>query len=293
MHILITGATGYLGSKLLAKLLESPEQHHITIVKRSFSKLTRIKSIYPLIDSFNLDQKPLCDLFKNNHFDLIIHCATNYGRLSTPHSEMLESNLLLPLRLLELGADNGVKNFINTDTMLDKGINAYSLSKQQFREWLIYFSHSVNTTTILLEHFYGPHDDETKFATHIIRSLIHNVKSIPLTKGDQKRDFIFIDDVISAFTCILDNLNTNHVGYLEYQLGSGKSITIKDFVKLAKSISNNQITQLDFGLIPYRQNELMSVKVDTSPLEALGWKPQIELEEGLKRTFRDELAFLK
>jgi CDP-paratose synthetase len=288
MKILITGATGYLGSKLLDALIDTDDGHSITIAKRSFSNLYRIEHLLSKIRVFNLDQMSMLELFKAGDFDLILHCATDYGRQDLPRSELIEANLLLPLRLLEMGSKLGVKYFINTDTMLDKRVSAYSLSKKQFREWLLHFSGAINATTILLEHFYGPGDNESKFVTYIVKSLLNDIPAIPLTPGDQLRDFMYMDDVVSAFMSILKNLNAKNNGYTEYEVGSGRLISIKEFVTLAKEISGNKKTLLDFGAIPYRENETMSVKVNMHPLKRLGWISNVELEEGLRKTFDAE-----
>lgn len=284
----MTGATGYLGSRLAKALLQQNGEISITIAKRSFSNLYRIESLLPSLSYFNLDEEPLLNLFKRDKFDLILHCATDYGRQQVPKSELLEANLLLPLRLLELGSEFGVKHFVNTDTMLDKGVSSYSLSKKQFQEWLLHFSEIMNTTTVLLEHFYGPRDDESKFVTYIVKSLIKEAPVLPLTTGEQFRDFIYIDDVVSAFLYILKNFNQESNGYKEYEVGSGQAISIREFVILAKRISKNNNTHLDFGALPYRKNEPMSVQVNTAPLRKLGWQVETRLEEGLRKTFEEE-----
>ena len=58
-------------------------------------------------------------------------------------------------------------------------------------------------------------------------------------------------------------------------------ISIKDFVNLVKKLCNNTNTKLNFGALPYRDNEVMSTSVDTSFLKSLGWKTQYTLEERL------------
>ena len=85
-----------------------------------------------------------------------------------------------------------VKYFLNTDTFLDRRINFYSLSKKQFLEWLKLYSKDLVCANLVLEHFYGPEDDASKFVSFVIQSLLKNVSSLDFTPGDQKRDFIFM-----------------------------------------------------------------------------------------------------
>lgn len=283
-RILLTGATGFLGSKLLARLLSPQYEYEVTILKRSFSDISRISTLMSQVRSFDLDKVLLNNVFDGAGYDAILHCATDYGRKATPRSDVIESNLLLPLRLLETGLNHGVRTFINTDTMLDKNVSDYTLSKRQFREWLQGASSQVAGINMVLEHFYGPGDDSSKFVAHIIRSLVRGVPAIPLTAGRQKRDFIYVDDVVDAFICVLEKTCDQGPGYLEYEVGSGVTISVKELVTLAKLISGNQVTQLDFGAIPYRSNEPMDVNVDASRLHALGWRVRCGLQEGLLRT---------
>jgi len=192
--------------------------------------------------------------------------------------------------LLQLGIEYGVKNFLNTDTVIDKNVNHYSLSKNQFLDWLKDCSSQINCLNVALEHFYGAFDNETKFTTLMIHQLINKVEKIDLTKGDQKRYFIHIDDVVSAFLVILDNINNFEPHFKSFEVSTENSISIKDFMLLAKELTKNTNTKLNFGAIPYRKNEQMNYKTNISGLKKWGWAPMVSLEEGLSKTINEELS---
>jgi nucleoside-diphosphate-sugar epimerase len=132
MNILLTGATGFLGSNLLKSLINN--NHTISILVRSKSVLNRISKVHSKINIHDINQINFHNVICENKIDGIIHCATNYGRGNIKSYEILESNLIMPLQLIQAAVDCRVKFFINTDTILDKGISEYALSKYQFRE---------------------------------------------------------------------------------------------------------------------------------------------------------------
>ena len=278
--ILLTGGTGYLGSKILKQLVDNG--YNIILLKRSFSNPVRIKEYINKIISYDIDLVPLERIFSENTVDTIVHCATNYGRGENDPLHVIEANLLLPLKLLELGKKYHVKSFINTDTILDKRINYYSLSKKQFKDWLIVYKQDYTCVNVLLEHFYGAGDDSTKFVTYIIHNLLKNVDKIDLTRGEQKRDFIYIDDVVDAFVKIINSLDNFNRDFYEFEIGTNHPLSIKQFVELAKQLSGNKHTLLNFGALPYRENEVMNYNVNTSEISKLGWKCNSTVEEGLK-----------
>jgi len=284
--ILLTGATGFLGSHLLKRLLK--ENYNVIVLKRSFSNTFRIADHLTDIKIYNIDLINLEDVFKENKIDTVIHCATNYGRNNESHLNILQSNLILPLTILQFSIKYNIKTFINTDTIIDKNINDYSLSKNQFLEWFKKNADLIQTINISLEHFYGPNDNKTKFTTFIIDSMIKKIHSVDLTFGEQKRYFIYIDDVVEAFLTILKNKNSLEHGFINYEVATDKSISIKDFVLMVKKITKNTNTVINFGKIPYRNNELMDCKIDITKLENIGWKQQFTLEEGLKKTINAE-----
>ena len=280
--ILLTGGTGFLGSNLLKELVL--RKFRVILILRSSSNIWRIRNVLDKVITVNIDEVALDKIFLDEKIDIILHCATNYGRKEIDPISLLEANLILPLNLLQLGRKANVSCFINTDTLLDKRISYYSLSKSQFKEWLKVYSNEITCINIALEHFYGPLDDQSKFVTYIIKNILADVDAIDLTGGDQKRDFIYIDDVVAAFMKIIEHSFGLRCGFINYEIGTSHVISIRDFVSLVKSMARNGRTRLNFGAIPYRDNEVMESRVDITEIRKLNWAPRFTLEEGLKKT---------
>jgi nucleoside-diphosphate-sugar epimerase len=203
-------------------------------------------------------------------------------------ANVVETNLILPLRLLQLAAEHGTRAFVNSDTILDPRISNYSLSKRQFVDWMRHLSSRLACVNVALEHFYGPGDDPSKFVTGVIRDLVRAVDSIALTPGDQKRDFIHVDDAVEAFCRIVTFALGAAAGFYPFEVGTSELHTIREFVERVHRLAGSPRTVLGFGALPYRENEVMSSHVDTSALRGLGWTPRVSLEDGLRMTIEAE-----
>lgn len=286
--ILLTGATGVLGHKLATALLSA--DHDIVALKRKSSSLAGIHDIAADIAFFDIEGINFEQFFSNcGKIDVIIHTATCYGRNNETVSEIFSANTEFPLRLLDAGNRNGVRMFFNTDTSLDKYLNLYSLSKNQLLQWGRFFSRDkkIRFGNIKLEHFYGPDDDPTKFSAYVINNCLANVPELKLTNGEQLRDFIHIDDVVSAYLILLENMDSFHDFFVEFDVGSGQSISIRQFVETVHRLTQSK-TQLAFGALPYREGEVMYSEADTSALMALGWHCRHDIGTGLKQVIQQE-----
>lgn len=290
MKVVLTGGTGFLGSNLLQKLLLN--NHEVVVLKRSFSKLDRIRTVvnHPKLTFFDLDKGNVEDVFANNSISSIIHTATEYGRTGVPVHLVLETNLVYPIKLIELGIKYGVGSFINTDSYFNKEnfryshLLNYSLSKRSLVHWLKSLSENIHVGNVILEHLYGPQDDREKFVGNLIQKIaIDKVARIALTYGHQKRDFIFVDDASDAFLILLEHMQVTNARYREFQLGTGQSIPVRTMAETIKQISESPTT-LGFGDIEYRSDEIMDSRADNAALVELGWKPRVSLHDGIIKT---------
>ena len=113
--ILITGTTGYLGTRLSKRFLD--EGYNIIALCLNhreqflYSDSSKVKIYY-------LDTDDIQDIFEENVIDIIIHTATLYGRSNEHLTEMLKANIEFPCSILEMAELYNVKLFINTDTIL-------------------------------------------------------------------------------------------------------------------------------------------------------------------------------
>lgn len=286
--ILLTGATGFLGSHLLKRLFN---KYNLIILKRSFSDTWRIADYLDKVKFYDIDKVSIDIPFRENKIDYIIHTAVNYGRDGGKISDVLNDNLMFSIKLLESAIFFNTDTFLNTDTLLYSYLNYYTLSKKHFRDYLKFFSNEIKVINLKLEHIYGPYDSSKKFVLWLISNLINNVEELNFTKGEQVRDFIYIEDVVNAYDIVLEKISSINKGFKEFDVGTGNFIKIKDFVIMVRDIIRGAFnidirTRLNFGSIPYRENEFFNIKEDLKPLLELGWRTKYSLEEGLFETIK-------
>lgn len=288
MTVLLSGSTGFLGSNLLKFFIE--KGYTVVALKRSTSDTFRIKDYLDKINFYDTDKIDLSEIFQNHVIDIVINTVANYGRKDIKPSSIVETNLLFGLKLLEESLHVKVKSFINADTLLDRNISMYALSKGQLVDWMQFLSTSnTKMINIKIEHMYGVKDDENKFIYWFIHQLKQNVEKIDLTLGTQKRDFIYVSDIVNAYEIILQNMNY-FSNFEEFELGTGKSIEVRKFVEqIVREFQRKQniSTKLNFGAISYRENENMTMQANITKLEKLGWQPKVVIEDGIKRILQD------
>ncbi len=287
--VLLTGATGFLGSHLLAALVN--EGYQLVILKRSTSDTWRIGHLLESVIAYDVDKRPIKTAFEKQKIDVVIHTACHYGRNQDPMSDIVESNLMFALRVLEAAILFNADTFFNTDTLLPKYLNTYSLSKHQFSEWLKQSSEKLQCINLKLEHMYGPKDDKTKFVPWLLDQIINSREEIKLTPGDQKRDFVYIDDVVSAYILLL-NKTAMLPKWNKFDVGTNQLVTVKEFIRSLQSVVKTRMginieKRLNFGAIPYRDGEIMEPVVNNSALIQMGWRPKMTIVDGLKEILKE------
>jgi CDP-paratose synthetase len=279
LNIFLTGATGFVGSHILSKLLHCG--HDVTIIRRPNSDTKRIDDYIDQVSTIDNEN----NINSTLEFDCIIHAATSYENSDYAGSDILSANINLPVYLLDYAVNNKCKKFINISTFIAKyetsPPNRYALTKRHMEEWGMYYCnhYPLNFVNVVLHQVYGTGDSITKFTPWLVNELKTNVKSIELTEGNQERDFINIVDVVEAVSLIVNHNSGS--GYDEYEVCTGNVITIKNFIETVKKITNST-TILNFGSMPYRENEIMTINPDPSKMHSLGWHAKLKLEHGIQ-----------
>lgn len=290
-NILLTGGNGFLGSFILKKLLG--EGFHPILLLRSGSDTWRINDFLTDCTVFRLkdSENDIKNLFDSNPIDAIIHTATDYGRHGSL-KKILETNLLLPIQLLEEGLKGNLSLFINTDSFFAKKefnqtyLKDYTNSKRILEQSLMTFSDNLKIINLRLEHVYGENDTEEKFFTSIIKKLLSNTLKIQLTEGLQKRDFVYAGDVANAYITIIKSFD-KLLSYQEFEVGTGKSVTIREFVEHILVISNSK-SYLEFGALETRHGDIPESFAKIEALKKLGWRHQNSTNENLKFIIKKE-----
>jgi CDP-paratose synthetase len=285
--ILMTGATGFVGSHLARALVA--DGYNITIISRSASNTSRIRNILDHVRRIDLDKTHLLDALSKLQIAGVIHLATDYGRRNSSAAEVFQTNLVLPVTLFEALTKLGARFFINTDSFFCKPqfnyrvMRNYIFSKNSFREWARNNTEQIHFANLRLEHVYGPDDGQEKFVSSVLKQMLNpSIRDIPFTLGIQRRDFVYVDDVVEAYRCVLTALQDANAlpSYSTFEVGLGSSTQVKQFAEKLHEITGSQ-AQLSFGALAYQDGEIMDSFADLRSITQLGYAPRVGLNEGI------------
>lgn len=290
MKILLTGASGFLGSALALRFRR--DGHQVRLLLRASSSLARLCGVLFEVNRLEGDQQ-VAELIRSFRPDAVVHTACAYGRHGESLLQLIDANVRLGIALLQPLLDlqeTAPCLLINTSTALPAATSAYALSKRQFAQWgrlqALAQPDRLRFINVELQHMYGPGDDASKFTTHVITACRRNEPELLLTAGEQQRDFIFLDDVVDAYAVLLRV--SNELGAAtDVPIGSGKAPPVREFVQEAHRLCRST-TQLRFGALPYRPAEAMHCCADLTMMHALGWSPRWSLEAGICSTIERE-----
>lgn len=285
MTIAITGAFGFLGSELVKVLLDKTSYNIVAVVK-STTINSRLQYEENRVQIFYSDIIPLEQLFQQHNIDIVIHAATDYGR-NSQSSKVVYNNVVFPLQLLEYAKKYEIKLFINTDSYFTKAVSEYSylqtytLSKKHLEDYLRH-EKEIPLINIKLEHVFGIGDSDSKFVTNIFKMIVACKSQIDVTEGTQRRDFIYISDVVSLFYEVIINYHHFKSEYYLIESGWGKSISIRDFILKIKEVTGST-SCIRFGSLPIRYGEIMDSRADLSRIpKFLKWHPTVTIDEALQ-----------
>lgn len=287
-RLLITGATGYVGSNLVKHLLQAG--HDIHILVRQHSKLDTLETIQTQLTIHRHDgsTEHMVDLVKTAKPTTVLHLASLFlaQHQTSDITRLIESNVLFPCQLLEAMVVNGVKHFINTgtswqhhDNQAYNPVNLYAASKQAFEDLLSYYTETaqIKACSLLLFDTYGPADPRGKLISLLWKTALQQTP-LAMSPGEQEIDLVHINDVARAFELALDQLPTQAQNHVRYGVSSGHPVPLKTLVREFERITGYHLP-IEFGGRPYRPREVMHTwnRFTSVPL----WRPLVSLDEGL------------
>ncbi len=300
-RICITGGHGFIGTHLTRKLCEAG--YDVGVISR------RDPATIPPPDSGNnprvffgdiRDYASVYDIYATFRPDCIIHLATFYAVEHKPDelAVMVDTNTKGTINLLEAAKNLQIARFINTSTCAvyepgstplseDNAIrpqNLYALTKAHAEEACAFYAanYGVDTVTLRLFPPYGPGDHERRLIPYVIKSL--SVGTSPaLTTGNQKWDFVYVDDIVDAYLAVLNSPHS-FGGHKVFNIGTGHPYSIRDVVERIRSTVSPS-TDLAWGTVSHRKNEVWFNSGDITRANAvLKWEPRTGLDDGLSRT---------
>ena len=285
MNILVTGATGFIGTNLTQEL---KKQHNLYILGQFEGDPEKL-GLPGIIMTDNIQR--LADYIREYKIEGVIHLASLYLTTHTPEQikELVTSNVYFGTAVLEASSLAGcVKWFLktgsiwqnfNTKGMEYNPVNLYAATKQAFIDMAKYYCDvfDIKFCTLKLCDTYGPNDTRRKLFK-LFKDYSESGEILKMSPGEQLIDLIYISDIIAGFTHLAELLASNTKLANEYVLTSGRQIPLKELAQLFCKISGRKLN-IEWGGRPYREREVM-VPWKGTPVP--GWKAKIKVEEGIK-----------
>ena len=285
MKVLVTGATGFVGANIVRALVKQPDTE-VVIIARSSSDFWRIEEIRERLNgvvSIDLtDFAATRSAMEEIQPDIVYHIAT-YGGFpgQQDKNQMIKTNLMATVHLLDAAVAVGVKQFINTGSSSEYGVkmlpmketdvcepvNFYGVTKLAATNYCAMIGKNYNYRVCTLRLFspYGQFEDNSRLYPSIVTALQNGI-SPKLSKPDSVRDFIPIDQVVDVY---------QRIAYAAYKpgeiinVGSGRQQTIEQFCqKIATELQVDNVNVV-WGEAASRQFEPAMWEADISKLKKL------------------------
>ncbi|MDP3758721.1 MAG: UDP-glucose 4-epimerase GalE [Candidatus Daviesbacteria bacterium] len=297
MKVLVTGGAGFIGSHVNKLLLN--QGHTVTVIDDLSKGHKDFLDPRATFHQISLeDQKQLEEILTGH--DAVIHMASfiEVGESVKKPVEFTQNNIVGTVKLLEAMKNKGVKKMIFSSSAcvygkpeklpiteedpLGEQENPYGITKITMEEFckLYHTLHQFDVTILRYFNPYGPgelHQPETHAIPNFVKAVLSK-QPIPLFwKGEQIRDFIFIDDLAQAHVLTLP-LTGLHI----YNVGTEKGVKVADVVKKIFELVGYEVPIDDKG---ERKGDVPALVASSAKIQQeLGWSAKVNLDEGLKKT---------
>lgn len=288
--IILTGATGFVGSHLARSLVN--EGYQVNVIVRPSSKLTLLEELQDDINIFVYDGQVqnLIEFFCAVRAQTVVHLAALFIAEHQPEDieALVASNISFGLQLLEAIAKSGVKYLVNTGSHWQNynggeynPVNLYAATKEAFEVLAKYYLETteLRMLTIKLCDTYGPNDPRKKVIA-LFNRISNSQETLDMSPGEQELGLVYIDDVTKGFLLAIDQVKrmSEHEQTVKL-LAPAQTYTLREVARIYQEVSGKSL-RINWGARPYRQREMMKVSKREPNILANG--DAIDLVEGLK-----------
>ena len=286
-RVLVTGASGFLGSHLCRRLIQCGADVHA--VSRTLEGAPSENPRWWRVDLE--DYAATKNLLENVKPDVVFHLSGHVtGEPDICHVlPTFRSLLLTTVHLLMSAAEIGCRRILLTGSLTEPQVgqvdsppsSPYAASKWASNAFGRMFQCLYQTPVVIVRTFmtYGPNQNPKKVIPYSIQSLMRG-EPPKLTSGKWRADWIYVDDVIDGFIAAME---IPGIEGSTVDLGTGQLVSVESMVRQAVEIMGVSI-EPQFGALSSRLHEEVRAADLEHTRRVLGWQPKISLYEGIKRT---------
>ena len=309
-RVLVTGASGFIGSHLTRALLDAgAEVHALTSVVSSVypTRLVDLRDRITLHEASLSDRGALETMATEVKPQYVFHLGayTHVGKSWQRVDECVQVNVQGTVNLLMALAPHGYTRFLNTGTSEIYGdievpfletdqphpISPYSVSKYAAEEYCRLFAEAHQWPIVRVRPFnaYGPAQSPDRVIPEIITRALRGER-LRMTQARQTREFNYVEDLAAGFMQLATAPDID--GEL-FNLGCGVDVSMRHVATTILELMGNPV-EAEFGALPDRPTEIWEMRCDASKArDRIGYTAHTSLEEGLARTiewYREELS---
>ena len=321
MHVLITGAAGFIGASLSLRLLERGDRvtgidnlndyYDVSLKEARLARLTPSQQ-FEFIKADISDQGEMQSLFSENRFDAVVNLAAQAGvRYSIENpAAYIDANLVGFGHILEGCRHSGVGHLVyassssvyGSNTKLpfsekdnvDHPISLYAASKKANELMAHAYAHLYGMPTTGLRFFtvYGPWGRPDMALFKFTRGILEEEPIPVFNRGEMVRDFTYIDDIVEGVVRVIDQPAERSDGANDpdrsasapwrlYNVGNSHQVPLMDYIQALEKALGKQ-AKLD--LLPMQDGDVPATEADVTALESdFGYRPKVKVEEGIRR----------
>ncbi len=298
MKILVTGGAGFIASHIVDAYIS--KGHEVVVVDDlSSGRESNLNSKAEFV-KMNIQDAALAKVFQNAGFDIVNHHAAQMDVRRSVDDPVFDAsvNVLGTLNLLQNCVANGVKKFIFSSTggavygeqdyfPADEihptwPVSPYGITKLTCEKYLFYYKQAYDLSHVIFRYanVYGPRQNphgEAGVVAIFIEKLLAGQQAVVNGDGKQTRDYVFVHDLVRANVMALEYQESN-----VFNIGTGKETDVNTIFRSLNQVTGANLAE-NHG--PGKLGEQLRSCITYKKIEqVLSWRPEFNLEQGLKQT---------